>query len=494
MIGQPAHHSMDVADPHERLLEQYNNMVPKTVDQIASDEFASVRLSDQAPAESVEFSDLRMSYKDVFSESQEESSVGQELDDEALGLDELDSKPTRDMILAFSAGEYDKVIGLYKAFTHKAQSFRSSPLALEIAVEASLRCRSGDPAEAMQMMKEADAAGLNATSAMGPVLIHQIRSLNVKDRKDLEKLRTTTIDYYRLNDENGWPVKHHVGVVAASIMIKGGKARYGLNLLDAIFRSEYTKCRPLEIEAMSVYLQGYARNRNITGIKWVVDQVLEQNMRIDRAFCHVLKRCPRYFSSNDVQDFGGTRRQDLLQKQVHMRHLLDKCRTRRLEQRVGFYKLGKALVKALVSVAKQQTRPVIDPASRAQIENSVFGLDRQDSTGTKTLGFGDNFGDAPYSVIEQRSRRRRLAVLKYLGGGLQPRRLRPRAEQRQYRRFLQLRMIIGRRTHLSFRYHLTGFRAGHDRKPEAIRSQDPLEPVGGAPMNMRRLKPVSEHS
>ncbi|KAH9845067.1 hypothetical protein Tdes44962_MAKER06926 [Teratosphaeria destructans] len=492
LISQPAHHPPAVADPNEHLLEHCHD-ISKTVDQMASHESSPARLSDRAPAEcDVEFSDLRVPYKDVCSVSQDESAVEKELDDVAPGLDELDLKPERDMILALSAGEYEKVLSLYKASTHKAQSFRNSPLALEIAVEASLRRRIGDPAEAMQLMKQAHAAGLNATIAMGPVLIHRMRSLNFEDHKNLENLRTTAIDYYRLNDENGWPVKHHVGVAAASIMINGGQPRHGLNLLDAIFRSDYSRRRPLGIVAMSVYLQGYARIKNFTGIEWVVGQVLEQNMRIDRAFCHILKRCAKAFSSDDVLDFDGTRRQDLQQKQVHMRHLLEKCRARRLEQRVGFYKLGQALVKTLVSVAKQQARPVIDLAPVAHIETPASGVDGQTPASTEMLGSEDNVGDTPHSIIEQRSRRRRLAFLTRLGGGLQPGRSKARAKHRPYRRFLQPQMIGGERIYLSFRYHLPGPGAGHDRKPGAIRSPDPFDPVGGAPMNMRTLQPVSE--
>ncbi|KAI7533710.1 hypothetical protein KC317_g19147, partial [Hortaea werneckii] len=191
-----------------------------------------------------------------------------------------DSDPVHDMVLALSLKDYVKVSELYHN-SLDASGLPCSPLALEIAVEACIRLHRGDRTAAEGLMTRARDAGMNVTCAMGPMLIHQMYHLRPSDKKDANNLRVTTIEYYRMNDEKGWPVKHHVGVTAANTLINNGMPEHGLNILQAVYNSGWASRRPLGIEAITVFLKGYTALFSVDGVEWVLGTVLHQHMRID---------------------------------------------------------------------------------------------------------------------------------------------------------------------------------------------------------------------
>ncbi|EME84883.1 uncharacterized protein MYCFIDRAFT_82950 [Pseudocercospora fijiensis CIRAD86] len=171
------------------------------------------------------------------------------------------------MVVEMSMQRYQKVLDLYASSS--SNGLPASPRTLEIAVEARIRLDKGDAAGAEQLLHEARQAGFDVSCAMGSLLIHKMHHSSPACRKDAEALRRKVIDYYRMNDENGWDVGHHVGVTAANTLINNNRAEHGINLLNAIYQSEWTRHRPLNIVAMTVYVKGYAALQHKHGVRWV---------------------------------------------------------------------------------------------------------------------------------------------------------------------------------------------------------------------------------
>jgi hypothetical protein len=197
----------------------------------------------------------------------------------------------RQMVSYFSLQQYQSALELYRT-SLDATSLPASPLMLEVAAEASLRMNN-DRQKAEQIMTAARDAGMNVTCAMGPLLIDQIYRTTLHDRQGAAALRNQVIEYYRLNELNGLHVKHHVVTAAAHALIKAGFAESGVNLLSTILQSSWCAEEPLDITAMSVWLLGYAALGHVKGMQWVVEEVLDQGMNIDRGFLRSLKRARR---------------------------------------------------------------------------------------------------------------------------------------------------------------------------------------------------------
>ncbi|KAI7139650.1 hypothetical protein KC352_g29792, partial [Hortaea werneckii] len=261
-----------------------------------------------------------------------------------------DSDPVHDLVLALSLKDYVKVSELYHN-SLDASGLPSSPLALEIAVEACIRLHRGDRTAAEGLMTRARDAGMNVTCAMGPMLIHQMYHLKSTDKKDANNLRITTIEYYRMNDEKGWPVKHHVGVTAANTLINNGMPEHGLNILQAVYNSGWASRRPLGIEAITVFLKGYAALFSVEGVEWVLGTVLHQQMRIDHKFLRTLRRAVSDFARN-ARAQRPTFGQKSHYAHVHsLAHGLRLCRERRAAQLQETKTLGKRLITCLAKNA-----------------------------------------------------------------------------------------------------------------------------------------------
>ncbi|KAK3064248.1 hypothetical protein LTR53_018557, partial [Teratosphaeriaceae sp. CCFEE 6253] len=86
-------------------------------------------------------------------------------------------RPEREMVLALSLGQLDRVVWLYDR-SLDVEGLPASPFALEIAVEASLRAHSGQTEQANIILRTAKKAGMNITGAMGPMLTHAMKRIS----------------------------------------------------------------------------------------------------------------------------------------------------------------------------------------------------------------------------------------------------------------------------------------------------------------------------
>ncbi|KAK4898644.1 hypothetical protein LTR27_003816 [Elasticomyces elasticus] len=278
-------------------------------------------------------------------------------------------RPERAMVKALSVHDHNLVLQLYHR-TSNREGLPSSAFALEVAVEACLRQDRGDPTQANGLLREARKAGMNITGAMGPMLVHRMKRLKKGDRAELDRLHETVTEYYQINDENGWPVKHHVGVTAANILIHNQRGQQGIAVLNAIFRSDHGARRPLDIVAMAVFIDGYFAIGSGRGLKWAFETVLKQNMRIDQNFLHAVKAIVRRHG------FDGTARWAVAgdkSMKTPIVHWIQQCYERRASQMLEAKVLGRRLVACLAKCAKEQEKPSVNVAMRGDVEDALFG-------------------------------------------------------------------------------------------------------------------------
>ncbi|KAI6874398.1 hypothetical protein KC334_g18489 [Hortaea werneckii] len=307
---------------------------------------------------------------------------------------------------------------------------------------------------------------------MGPMLIHQMYHLKSSDKKDANNLRITTIEYYRMNDEKGWPVKHHVGVTAANTLINNGMPEHGLNILQAIYNSGWASRRPLGIEAITVFLKGYAALFSVEGVEWVLGTVLHLQIRIDHKFLRTLRRAVSGFARNaraQSMTFGQESRNARAQSMtfgqeshyahVHsLAHGLRLCRERRAAQLQETKILGRRLITCLAKNANYQQQPQIQADSRHELEDKVFGASKKVPRSTS--------GQSANALSPRRARRAENyqqtvahAIRAEKSLGRRGRRLRAIAANdvrwhKQYRAYLRKPLVMSEGKLASFRYTL----------------------------------------
>lgn len=195
----------------------------------------------------------------------------------------------RKMVMAMSTRDYQNVLDLYHSSLDR-RGIPATPRSLEIALQASLRLRDDDAYEAEQIVGRAREAGMDVSCAIGPLIMHRMRSMKSMHRGDANTLRMMVLDYYRSNDTNGRPVSHHIATTAAHQLITNDAPEHGLNLLTAIFNSEWAVQRPLETATMTLFLHGYIQIRSLEGVQWVVQHMLTNDLWISRRFMRELKQ------------------------------------------------------------------------------------------------------------------------------------------------------------------------------------------------------------
>jgi hypothetical protein len=168
-------------------------------------------------------------------------------------------------------------------------------------------------------------------------------------------------------------VKHHVGTKAANTLINNRRAEYGINILNAMYHSEWALERPLDIVAMTVYLKGFAALKSETGILWVLRRVLAGDMLIDRPFLATLKdACKNFGISVSVVRRTGTR-YDPKGFVAKLKKGRQQCIERRHQQRHQTKVMGNLLVKRIIDCVEFQGRPTVNVENRVELEEAFFG-------------------------------------------------------------------------------------------------------------------------
>jgi len=265
-----------------------------------------------------------------------------------------------DITQAVSLDKPAEAVNIYRR--SRASGLLPSPLALKMAVEASVRACGGDTSEAMDMVMDAEAAGLNVYRALMPVLIKRIH----KGEATEAQLRATVWDLYSKMDKYKLHIDHAVAVSAANRLINQQNPSAAILLLTEIWNSEYTKRHPLDIVAMSVFLKAYAAKGSLAGVEWVVKTVLAKGMRIDTAFCHALKAALRPLRTDRQGDASAGAVDNVMGLTWHWtKQILQ----RRAEQQENTEKLGLELVRVVGELSKalpKGERPRLRPRDRSK--------------------------------------------------------------------------------------------------------------------------------
>ncbi|KAF2164675.1 hypothetical protein M409DRAFT_56488 [Zasmidium cellare ATCC 36951] len=356
----------------------------------------------------------------------------------------------REMLTKFSLQHYEEVLEIFRSSRSPA-GLPISRQALETAVEASLRLRRGDRAEAQDIIAEARRAGMDTSSAVQPILLHHMWHLNADDKKDVNNLRLMVMDWDRANEANGLPMNNHIGVTAANILINNHRPEYGINLLSDLSRSERIQKEPFDIVAMTVFIKGYAALRSEKGIKWTVETVLKNDMRIDRKFLDTLKVCATHFEASGASRTGKPNmRPNHFRAQLRQWRLI--CSQRRTQQRQSAKVFGRNLVKFISKLANESRKPVINADVRKELDAQLFGA--------------SPFHEAATSAVSPEKRRRlrrtRMRVAREIRWDQGPRHeglrtadvTRDAVWVQQYRAFLRRDVVMPDGKLASFRYRL----------------------------------------
>ncbi|KAK4998135.1 hypothetical protein LTR66_002584 [Elasticomyces elasticus] len=87
-----------------------------------------------------------------------------------------------------------------------------SIVSLEMAVEASIRAQDSDQIQATDLMRSAHKVGIGITAVLGPLMFQSMESRPLDNRRDLEELRLTVLEFCRQLEENRTPVKQYIGI------------------------------------------------------------------------------------------------------------------------------------------------------------------------------------------------------------------------------------------------------------------------------------------
>lgn len=280
-----------------------------------------------------------------------------------------------ELLISFSLGEHSDAVKLYQDALY-ASGLPPSSVSLEAAIAASIQAQGGNTVEAEDLLRSAQESGFNISAALLPLLLQRLN--NTRDGNsglELNNLRQSIQDFYRTMADNGIHVRHHLATTTAHILIEQGRSRDAVALLSEIYHSEWTwpsaGGKALDVPAMTVFLQGYIKMNHEEGMKWVIDCILEKDMRIDTALLETLKRAREHFrlAARKTGDAQFAR----LEGMMRGWHLL--CQQRQKEQKKASQKFGLRLVDRIVECARQKTLAPPEPLcqSKPRVSHVVGG-------------------------------------------------------------------------------------------------------------------------
>ncbi|KAK3067039.1 hypothetical protein LTR53_016318 [Teratosphaeriaceae sp. CCFEE 6253] len=296
------------------------------------------------------------------------------------------------------------------------------------------------------------------------MLTHAMKRISRYDRSGLDSLQQTVSEYYRVNDENGWPVKEHVGVTAASMLIKYDRPREGLAILTGMYQAERAAERPHGIVAMAVAIRGFLAIDSITGLRWAFKTVLKENMRIEQNFLHAVRAAVESHlrSNGKVSSLSASE----AYSRAALVHWIQRCYDRRRSQMLETKVMGRRLLTCLTKCARQQEKPTLDVAVRGEVEDALFGrrmmpvLRAAGSEGAGEDAPSDELLSARRRVPKYGLRARRMAasIDRYVSEEPERRSSKPSRYYirwlRQYRAYLRHDLTMGDGKVASFRYRL----------------------------------------
>ncbi len=196
----------------------------------------------------------------------------------------------RKLITALSFDRPAEAVRMYKEAL--AAKLPESDIALEVAVEASIRDKWGSFAESQALLRLGTASAANVVRAKAPITFHGIQQGLFADDDDLY---TVVRRFYRVMEESHIPVKHFIASAAAHQLVMGDKPADAIKLLTEVMRSRTGEHERVDIGTMSILARAYAAVGDLDGFCGVVDTALDQKLRIDDVFIRTLRSARKKF-------------------------------------------------------------------------------------------------------------------------------------------------------------------------------------------------------
>lgn len=261
-----------------------------------------------------------------------------------------------------------EAVSFYKS-SLAARGLRHFSISLDVAIQSSIKSQNGQTTQAEEMLADAQEAGYNITSALTPLLIHRIREAKEGDSLNVDNIRETVKKFYEEMVSNNIPIKHHVVTTAASVLLQANKPAEGASLLDAIFNSDWTLGgESFDTPAWTVWLQCYIKLAQRSGIEWVINHILRDNLRIDRGLTSTLDRAARHFKL----EHAHTGHAAALELHLYTKRIHALCRHRQTQQISSAVRFGRDLVNCIIRCSRPAPA-AIEAAKREEVETELLG-------------------------------------------------------------------------------------------------------------------------
>jgi len=297
------------------------------------------------------------------------------------------------MWLHKSLGQYQRMLDVYRGSLDR-EGVPASPVILELAVEASLYLGRGDCAEAIKLLADAEQAGMNVACAMGPMVMDELRQLRWSNQARGGSVRKTVLDYYRKVETSASQSKPYVLITATNVLLKFGFKDEALQLMEDLYSSKWAQAWTEDIDIMTRFFKVYAEVESFKGIQWVIDKVLEKNLRISREFISLT-------DGLSVNRFPGVQIRDPVFHRLlatwatlcHERYKMQKTETERLGWELVRY-ISKACKQTpdseidaphyLERHVSEAQRKLLDEAEQPEFVDESYYSDESDELSSKT--------------------------------------------------------------------------------------------------------------
>ncbi|KAF2834363.1 hypothetical protein M501DRAFT_1001238 [Patellaria atrata CBS 101060] len=195
------------------------------------------------------------------------------------------SRRTTAVMTAFSQNMLREAVNIFRDSILSGKRLKLR--ALETAVEASTRSKEGYLHEARYLIKIAERAGMDIDKVKSSLIIHRMYRRALVQEMEPDKLCEEVRSYYRRTQDLNLEPEHYMAITVAnklSLRDDINAKHVAVNLLRSIYESQYKEEILANQQFMLTWMKVYARIYNYEGVRWIVQTVLDNNMRISNNF------------------------------------------------------------------------------------------------------------------------------------------------------------------------------------------------------------------
>ncbi|KAL0633243.1 hypothetical protein Q9L58_007853 [Maublancomyces gigas] len=176
------------------------------------------------------------------------------------------------------------------------------------AIRATFRLPVSEHDEASRLLFIAQKRGIRVNEVVMDVIVASEPSTHAPSTDSnrlmaaLDRLKTS----YEFMGRFFLPVSHYVLIQSAWSLVSGGDAQGAITLLHQMANTRWgSEIAKWDMVGLTVLLRAYTVIGDMTGVGWVVDQVLQDEVLPDRRFMMYLKRAKECTQSREDEAFVG---------------------------------------------------------------------------------------------------------------------------------------------------------------------------------------------